>query len=100
MEIFIFRRCSQVIASGVEMSTAADTLPVCSILGYLIEWSFSENGQSTYAEMHFENSKKSIYPIIMEISIFRPCLQVMKSGIDMSTEADIVPVCSILLDLN
>ena len=25
------------------------------------EWSFSENGQSTYAETHFENWKKSIF---------------------------------------
>ena len=32
--------------------------------GTLIRESFSENGQSTYAEMHFEICKKKTYPII------------------------------------
>ena len=59
MEISIFRPCLQVMASSVRMSTEADTLPVCSIAGSVTEWSFSENGQGSYEEMHFENCKKS-----------------------------------------
>ena len=38
--------------------------------------------------------KKSTYPI-MEFSIFRPCSQVLTSGVEMSTEAETLPVCSI-----
>ncbi len=34
MEIYIFRPCSQVMASDIEMRTEADTLSVCSTLGY------------------------------------------------------------------
>ena len=34
MQISIFRRFSEVMASGVEMSAEADTLPVSSIVQY------------------------------------------------------------------
>ena len=61
-----------------------------------IQWSFSENGQSTSAEMHFENSKKSTSPRRVQMSILRPCLEVVASSVGMSTEADTLPVCCIL----
>ena len=160
MKISILRPCLQLIESGFEMSTEADTAPVCSMLKYFtwvefpgkwsqywrghafwkwpkfdvshnclifdfcdhvcrswqvvykwlqkvilhqfvvpqstsIEWSLSENEQSTYAEMHFENCKKSTSPI-MEILILRPCLQVIASVVEMSTDADTLPVWSML----
>ena len=60
----------------------------------LIECSIAVNGLSILAEIDFENCKKSTFPIIMEISIFRPCSEVMARGIEMSTEADTLSVCS------
>jgi len=94
-QMSIFRPCSQVMASGVGMRTEADTAPVCSTLGSLIEWSFSKNGRSSYTQMHFQNSQK-LTSLIMEISIIRPCSQVMASGIGKRTEADTLSVCSIV----
>ena len=32
MEISIYRACSEVVPSGIEMSAEADTVPVCGIL--------------------------------------------------------------------
>ena len=42
-------------------STEADTIPVCSIHGTSLEWSFSENDRSTYADMHFENEENHVF---------------------------------------
>jgi len=55
------------MASGVEKKQILILYPFVVSVSTLTEWSFSENGQSTYAEMRFENFKKSNYPI-MEIS--------------------------------
>ena len=50
----------------------------------------------THNHGNFENCKKSSSPIMMQISIFRQSLQVMASGIEMSTEAETLPVRSIV----
>ncbi len=55
---FDFLTMFTVMVGGAEMSTASDTVPICSTLGCLIEWSFSENDETTFADMHFENCKK------------------------------------------
>ena len=39
--------------------------------GTLILWSFVENGSSSFAEIHFENCKKSTYPINEHVSQLR-----------------------------
>jgi len=93
MKISIFRQCSQIKTSSVQMSTELKLHQFVVPENTSIQWSFPTNDHTAFADMQFENGKKSTYPIL-EISILRPCSQVMASDVGMSMEADTPPVCS------
>lgn len=80
------------MGAGIGMSTEAATVPDC---GITIVFQLSGVSQKMAGAL----TRRSILKIaknrpIMEISISRPCLQVMATGAEMSTEADTLPVCS------
>jgi len=62
--------------------------------GSLIEWSFSENGDGTCAEMQFASCEILTSPlhVMEEILIFRACSQFLVSEVEMSTEANTLSV--------
>jgi len=64
IRIFRFlRSCSQVRASGEERAQMLTLYLFVVYYGSFSEWSFSENGRSSYAEMHFKSSKHDIYKL-------------------------------------
>ena len=93
---FDFRPCSQVMASGVGTSTEVDTLPVCSVWEVVYLSGVSRKVARVLSQrciLKIEINRR--YPIITQISIFRPCSQVMAGAVGMSTEANTPLVSSL-----
>ena len=95
MQIPIFRACSETMASAVQMSSEADTAPVCSTPEYFTWVEFLGKWAEHLCGDAFWKLQKTDLSHNGNID-FRACLQVIASSVEKSTWPDTLPVCSML----